>query len=101
MLLQVVLRSYTGLFTEYTYISEEALSLRTGLTRQQIYNILIALSKRRIIDYIPQRKTPYIIYTRERMDIERLVIPKSVYEERKKRYVTRICLLWVRELCIC
>ena len=90
MLLQVVLRSYTGLFTEYTYISEEALSLRTGLTRQQIYNILIALSKRRIIDYIPQRKTPYIIYTRERMDIERLVIPKSVYEERKKRYVTRI-----------
>ena len=90
MLLQVVLRSYTGLFTEYTYISEEALSLRTGLTRQQIYNILIALSKRRIIDYIPQRKTPYIIYTRERMDIERLVIPKSVYEERKERYVTRI-----------
>ena len=78
MLLQVVLRSYTGLFTEYTYISEEALSLRTGLTRQQIYNILIALSKRRIIDYIPQRKTPYIIYTRERMDIERLVIPKRV-----------------------
>ena len=90
MLLQVVLRSYTGLFTEYTYISEEALSLRTGLSRQQIYNILIALSKRRIIDYIPQRKTPYIIYTRERVEIDRLHIPKSVYEDRKDRYVTRI-----------
>ena len=89
-LLQVILRGYTGLFTEYTYISEAALSIRSGLTRQQIYNILIALSKRRIIDYIPQRKTPYIIYTRERVELERLHIPKSVYEERKERYETRI-----------
>ena len=89
-LLQIILRGYTGLFTEYTYISEAALSIRSGLTRQQIYNILIALSKRRIIDYIPQRKTPYIIYTRERVELDRLHIPKSVYEERKERYETRI-----------
>ncbi len=90
MLLQLVLRSYTGLFTEYTYISEGALSIRSGLTRQQIYNTLMTLSKRRIIDYIPQRKTPYIIYTRERVEQERLHIPKMVYEERKERYETRI-----------
>ncbi len=89
-LIQTILRSYTGLFTEYTFISEAAMSVRTGLTRQQIYNALVSLSKRRIIDYIPQRKTPYIIYTRERMEQNRINIPRSVYEERKERYETRI-----------
>lgn len=89
-LVQTILRSYTGLFTDYAYISETALSQRTGLTREQIYNILTSLSKRRIIDYIPRKKTPYIIYTRERVDQKRLHIPPSVYEERKERYEARI-----------
>ena len=89
-LMQTVLRSYTGIFTDYAYIRETALSLRTGLTRSQIYNLLMMLSKRRIIDYIPRKKTPYIIYTRERVEPDRLHIPPSVYEERKKRYVARI-----------
>ena len=89
-LVQTILRSYTGLFTDYAYISETALSLRTGLTRQQIYNVLMSLSKRRIIDYIPRKKTPYIIYTRERVELNHLHISPAVYEERKERYEARI-----------
>ena len=89
-LVQTILRSYTGLFTDYAYISETALSLRTGLTRQQIYNVLMSLSKRRIIDYIPRKKTPYIIYTRERVELNHLHISPTVYEERKERYEARI-----------
>ena len=89
-LVQTILRSYTGLFTDYAYISETALSLRTGLTRQQIYNVLMSLSKRRIIDYIPRKKTPYIIYTRERVELTHLHISPAVYEERKERYEARI-----------
>ena len=89
-LVQTILRSYTGLFTDYAYISETALSLRTGLTRQQIYNVLMSLSKRRIIDYIPRKKTPYIIYTRERVELNHLHISPALYEERKERYEARI-----------
>ena len=89
-LIQTILRSYTGVFTDYAYISEESLALRTGLTRQQIYNILVTLTKRRIVDYIPRKKTPYIIYTRERLDLRFLHIPPIVYEERKARYEARI-----------
>ena len=89
-LIQSILRSYTGVFTDYAYISEESLAIRTGLTRQQIYNILVTLTKRRIIDYIPRKKTPYIIYTRERLELRFLHIPASVYEERKARYEARI-----------
>ena len=89
-LIQTILRSYTGVFTDYAYISEESLALRTGLTRQQIYNILVTLTTRRIVDYIPRKKTPYIIYTRERLDLRFLHIPPIVYEERKARYEARI-----------
>ena len=89
-LIQTILRSYTGVFTDYAYISEDTLAIRTGLTRQQIYNILVTLTKRRIVDYIPHKKTPYIIYTRERLELRYLHIPPSVYEERKARYEARI-----------
>ena len=89
-LLNVILRSYTGLFTDYAYINEESLEVRTGLSRQQIYDTLVMLTKRRILHYIPRKKTPYIIYTRERQEKDRLVINQDVYEDRKKSFVERI-----------
>ena len=89
-LIHTILRSYTGLFTDYAYINEESLGIRTGLTTQQIYDTLVTLSKRHVLHYIPRKKTPYIIYTRERQDKDKLHLSKEVYEERKESYVTRI-----------
>ena len=42
------------------------------------------------MDYIPHKKTPYIIYTRERQELRFVHIPPFVYEERKARYEARI-----------
>ena len=89
-LIQTILRSYTGLFTDYAFINEESLATRTGLTRRQIYELLIRLAKLRIISYVPRKKTPFIIYTRERVERHHLQILPSVYEERKERYEKRI-----------
>ena len=89
-LIQAVLRSYTGVFTDYTYINEDSLAIRTGLTRRQIYEMLVHLAKLRIVSYIPHKKTPYIIYTRERVEAQRIHISPEVYEHRKARYETRI-----------
>ena len=89
-LINVILRSYTGVFTEYAYINEETLSLRTGMTRQQVYDTLISLTRRRILHYIPGKKTPYIIYTRERQEADRLIFTKEVYEDRKDSFIKRI-----------
>ena len=88
--IQAMLRAYTGIFTDYAYINEELLSLRTGLPRQQVYDLLKMLSKRRIIDYIPRKKTRFLIYTRERVELRYLQILPAVYEERKERYEERI-----------
>ena len=89
-LLNTIMRSYTGLFTDYAYINEESLEIRSGLSRQQIYDTLVMLTQKRILHYIPRKKTPYIIYTRERQEKKRLHLSKEVYEDRKESYVTRI-----------
>ena len=89
-LINVILRSYTGLFTDYAYIKEDSLAIRSGLTRQRIYEILLMLTRRHILHYIPRKKTPYIIYTRERQEAGRLAITRDIYEERKESYITRI-----------
>lgn len=88
--LHTLLRSYSGLFTDYVYINEQSLALRSNLTRQQVYQILIYLAQRRIISYIPEKRIPYIIYTRERIDSNRLPLTPQVYEERKENYTSRI-----------
>lgn len=89
-LIRILLRSYTGLFTDYAYISEDNLSTRSGLSKQQIYETLLSLSRQHILHYIPAKKTPYIIYTRERQETERVYLSKEVYEDRKESYVQRI-----------
>ena len=89
-LIHVILRSYTGLFTDYAFINEESLSIRTGLSRQRVYEILVMLTQRRILHYIPRKKTPYIIYSQKRIEKERLIISPEIYEKRKESYASRI-----------
>lgn len=89
-LIRILLRTYTGLFTDYAYINEDSLSARSGMSRQQIYETLIFLTKQHILHYIPGKKTPYIIYTRERQETDRIYLSKEVYEERKESYRRRI-----------
>lgn len=88
--IQIILRSYTGLFSDYVYINEGLIATRAGISQQELYDILIGLSKFRTVNYIPHKKTPLIIYTRTREEQKYLVIPRSAYEERKERFENRI-----------
>jgi len=101
--IQVILRSYTGLFADYVYINEGVIATRTGISQQELYDILIGLSKFRIVNYIPQKKTPLIIYRRTREETKYVVIPCSAYEERKERFEKRItCVLnYINEERLC
>ena len=85
-----LLRNYGGLFSNYVYIDESLLAQEAELTTHQVYVILKNLAQRNIINFIPQRKTPFITYLRDRVDGERVVLSKEIYEERKAQYVARI-----------
>ena len=85
-----MLRNYGGMFTDYAYIDESRIANETKLTEEQVYLCLKALSKRRILHFIPRRDMPTITYTQRREDTEYIVIPKNVYEERKEQFTKRI-----------
>jgi len=88
--IKLLLRTYTGLFSIYVNIDEKYLAKKTNTSVDVIYKYLQNLAKHKVINYIPQRKTPYIIFTEERLDEKSLSISKDNYDELKKRYISRI-----------
>ena len=85
-----LLRNYTGLFQEYQYIDEGLLAQQCGLSRPQVYLLLYSLGQKRILNFIPEKLTPYIRYTQRREASEHLQFPPAVYDDLKMRYVKRI-----------
>lgn len=88
--IKLLLRSYTGLFTNYVAIDEKLLAKRAAVSPDLVYQFLIRLRTQKVIDFIPQKKTPYIIFSKERIDMERVKISKENYLDRKRDYLARI-----------
>ncbi|MBN1953191.1 MAG: RecQ family ATP-dependent DNA helicase [Bacteroidales bacterium] len=88
--IKLVLRSYTGLFSDYVKVDEEVLSKRANINRDLVYQYLTTLSKMKVISYIPPKKTPLVIFTEERLDEKTMYIDFNFYEERKARYKKRM-----------
>ncbi|MBO4397834.1 MAG: RecQ family ATP-dependent DNA helicase [Bacteroidaceae bacterium] len=89
-LVNCLLRTYTGLFADYTYIDEMLIAHKTGLNANAIYEMMKELNNRRIIDYIPKRNTPTISFTTRRIEAADIVLSPMVYETRKQEYARRI-----------
>jgi len=89
-LIHILLRSYTGLFTDPAYINEDMLAKRLEWTREKIYNELVGLAKDRIVEYIPRKKTPFITFTQERQEQKYMVLSKEAYDDRRERYISRV-----------
>lgn len=89
-LITTLLRNYGSLFIDYAYIDEDMIAAQAGLTSQQIYLLLKGLTQKRILHFVPRSKTPFITYTRDRVDGENLIITRDVYEDRKEQFAKRI-----------
>jgi ATP-dependent DNA helicase RecQ len=87
--LKLLLRSYSGLFSQYVKIDESLLARRSGIPQQKVYNYLTSLSSRQIIYYIPRKEVPVITFLEERLDQKNLLINQEQYRFRKDHYVKR------------
>ena len=85
-----LLRNYGGLFSDYGYVDESYIAQEAGLDRNQTYTVLVNLSKKRIINFIPRKNTPIVRYRSDRIDGVDIVLDRSVYEDRKAQFVKRI-----------
>lgn len=88
--IKLLLRSYTGMFSEFVAINEESLSKKSGLTRDTIYKFLVRLSSLNIIRYIPGKKSALVIFTEERLGRKALMISPENYIEVKDKYIYRV-----------
>jgi ATP-dependent DNA helicase RecQ len=98
-LLNALMRLHPGIFTEPAYIFEDRLCevIRDNgrlksrdNEKQQLNHLLITLAQQGLIRYIPRRKTPYIHWPQERLQLEYVRIPESCYEVRRERYERQI-----------
>ena len=88
--IKLLLRSYTGMFSEFVPINEEALSLKSAATRETVYQYLLKLSTLNIIRYIPGKKSALVIFTEERLVRKALMISPDNYLHVKENYEIRL-----------
>ncbi len=88
--LKVLLRSYTGLFTDYASIDEDLLAKRLNVSRDDVYQAFLLLSRLKVLHYNPQRRTPLITYLQHRFEPRHLKFPPEVYKDRMEQYGTRV-----------
>jgi ATP-dependent DNA helicase RecQ len=88
--IKLVLRSYTGLFSDYVTIDETSLSKKANVDIEIVYKYLNSLKSLGVLNYIPKKKNPFIVFTEERLDDKTLHISKENYDFRKERYIERI-----------
>lgn len=87
---QLLLRTYTGLFSDYVYISEDLISSRLRISVNEVYEALLALSRLHAIHFIPRKTTPYMLFTTSRELTKHIMFPKAIYEDMRERMARRI-----------
>ena len=82
--LRIVLRLYTGLFTEFVAVDEAYMARMSGYTEQRVKELLYQLSVMRVIRYIPRRSSPLLILHEERLPTEDVAIAPATYHWRRE-----------------
>ena len=82
--IKTMLRSYSGILSDFITFSEAELARRTNLSIDKVLSNLNHLVKLQILDYIPQTDKPRIVYMQERLDTSDLTISPENYKDRLK-----------------
>jgi ATP-dependent DNA helicase RecQ len=90
LFIKLLLRSYTGMFSEFVAINEEAMARKSAATRDTIYHYLVKLSALNIIRYIPGKKSALVIFTEERLERKALLISPENYLHVREKYEIRL-----------
>jgi ATP-dependent DNA helicase RecQ len=90
LFIKLILRSYTGVFTDFVNIDEALLARRSNMDSNIVHEQLKLLAQIKIIDYIPQRKTPVIVFETERLDTKRVRLSADNYQHRKVKYQLQV-----------
>jgi len=89
-LIKTLLRAYEGIFEYPASISEITLARLLKKEKNEIKKQLGELHGYHIIDYVPQKDTPQILFLRNRVKAEDLFIDVKALNTRKQKFIDRI-----------
>jgi len=99
MLIRTILRSYEGVFDQFTRIDEKQLSAKLGIPPEDVLKMLAKLHRMDVLAFSPQKTGFTVTYLQPRTPVRLLNIPKEAYRIRRKvaaeklhsviRYVSR------------
>ena len=87
--IKTLLRSYSGIFSEFTPIREEDLAKRNNLSTDKVIEMLDKLAKLQVIDYLPRTENPRIVLTENRIESKDLTLSPEYYKDRLKAATQR------------
>lgn len=82
--IKLLLRSYGGLFENFSIIDEIQLAKRFNSSISKIISLLKKLKEYEVLEYREASNMPKITFTKPRLRKEELVISKENYQDRKK-----------------
>ncbi len=88
--IKLLLRSYSGLFTEFVTINERNLAFQTKATEEKVIKTLELLDKYKIINYVPQSDSPQLGFLTERLASNSVMVDSTMYRFRKENALKRL-----------
>jgi len=89
-IIKLMLRTYSGMFTDYVRIDENYIARFFKVDKQLIIKYLKKLHELSLVDYIPESSRPKITFVEERLSDDNLAISHKTYGFRKERFIERI-----------
>ena len=87
-MLDVLMRSYSGIYTELQYVREADQPSNPQTHKPSNHEILVSLAQRGIITYIPRSVGCCLTMTKER-EVD-LYLSPAIFEERQMRFISKI-----------
>ncbi len=89
-LLKEIMRSYSGIFTDYININESQLAKRAEMKKEDVITKLAYFNKQKIISYIPIRTKPQLVYAYERLSSKHIQLSDENYRDQKQASEQRL-----------
>ncbi|MCB9361446.1 MAG: RecQ family ATP-dependent DNA helicase [Flavobacteriales bacterium] len=88
--IKTILRSYAGLFENFTKINEFEIAKRLKTTKDKVADGLHYLTKLEVISYVEQTNLPQLTFLTPRLESKSLYISKQHYHDRKEIAVKKM-----------
>jgi ATP-dependent DNA helicase RecQ len=82
--LRIILRSYSGVFTDFTRISENEIARRSGIDSPKVHELLFRMQKLGVLTYLRHKNSPQLVFNTERLNPNDISLSKTYYSQRKK-----------------